>query len=139
MELLLANDLKELERLTESLGDFAEEKGLESALAYKLALCLDELATNVISYGGTRRPEDRTKISVDVESQVLFASIEDAGPEFNPLLRSDPDLSAAVEERQVGGLGIYLVKKMMDGVEYERRDGRNILRMFKKLKTEPKS
>lgn len=137
MELLLANDLKELERLTASLDAFAQENGLDSATAYKLSACLDELATNVFSYSGPRNPNEHTRISVDLEGGTLRVLMEDSGVPFNPLLTKEPDVSAGIEDREVGGLGIYLVKKMMDGVEYERQGNRNVLKMFKKLKNDP--
>ncbi len=131
--------MQELDRLTEFLETFAEKQGIDSATAYKLVVCLDELATNVISYGGPRPPEDRIRITVDVEGEILRASIEGTGAAFNPLDRDDPNITGDVEARGVGGLGIFLVKKMMDGVEYERRGNQNVLRMFKHLKTVEKS
>lgn len=134
MEILLSNDRQGLEKLTAALHTFAEEKGLDSATAYKLVVCLDELATNVIAHGGVRSPEERTRITVDLEGQILKASIEAAGTEFNPLTRPDPDLTGDVDSRPVGGLGIFLVRKMMDTVEYERRGEWNILRMCRNLK-----
>lgn len=139
MELLLANDLNELERLSKSLETFAKQEQLDSAVAYKLLVCLDELVTNVISYGGPRSPEDLTRVSVDVIGGVLYASIEEIGAAFNPLLREDPDITADIDSRGIGGLGILLVKKMMDGVEYERCGNRNVLKMFKNLASEAKN
>jgi anti-sigma regulatory factor (Ser/Thr protein kinase) len=139
MEILISNEMEELGRLAEALRTFAKENGLDSAISGKLVVCLDELATNVISYGGAKSPEDRTRITVTVEGRVLRASIEDAGAAFNPLVRPDPDVTVDIEARRVGGLGIFLVKKMMDGVEYERRGNWNILRMFKNLETGRKS
>jgi anti-sigma regulatory factor (Ser/Thr protein kinase) len=139
MELLLANDLKELERLSKSLETFAEENHLDSAVAYKLTLCLDELVTNVISYGGPRSADDLTRVSVEVADGKLKVSLEETGAAFNPLLREDPDITADIDSRGIGGLGILLVKKMMDQVEYERCGNRNVLRMFKNLAAEVKN
>jgi anti-sigma regulatory factor (Ser/Thr protein kinase) len=139
MEILLANDLTELEKLSASLEEFAEENHLDSAVAYKLTLCLDELVTNVISYGGPRTPEDRTRVSVEIVEGKVEVSIEETGAAFNPLLREDPDISADIDSRGIGGLGILLVKKMMDHVEYERCGNRNVLRMFKNLPSEAKN
>lgn len=136
MEIMLSNDLQGLEQLSEALHTFAKENGLDSATAYKLAVCLDELATNVIAHGGARSPEDRTRITAHVDGQILRASIEDAGMAFNPLTRPDPELTGDVDARPVGRLGIFLVKQMMDGVEYERRGNWNIVRMFKNLKAQ---
>ncbi|MDB6036615.1 MAG: ATP-binding protein [Verrucomicrobiales bacterium] len=138
MELLLANDLNELERLSKSLETFAKKEGLDSAVAYKLLVCLDELVTNVISYGGPRSFEERTRVSVEVAQGKLHVCIEETGAAFNPLLREDPDITADIDSRGIGGLGILLVKKMMDCVEYERRGNRNVLRMTKNLVSEAK-
>jgi anti-sigma regulatory factor (Ser/Thr protein kinase) len=139
MELLLANHLNELKRLSKSLETFGKEQQLDSAVAYKLLVCLDELVTNVISYGGPRSPDDRTRVTADVIGGTLYASIEETGAAFNPLLRQDPDITADIDSRGIGGLGILLVKKMMDGVEYERNGNRNVLKMFKKLAVEMKN
>jgi serine/threonine-protein kinase RsbW len=63
----------------------------------------------------------------------LELGVSDDGPAFDPLAMATPDIDAPLEERPIGGLGIYLVREMMAGVSYERRDGRNVLRMWKPL------
>ena len=73
------------------------------------------------------------KIETDEEPPQVSLTFEDYGEPYNPLLKEDPDITLSAEERDIGGLGIYLVKKSMDKVEYEYRDGKNIFTIKKNL------
>ena len=73
--------------------------------------------------------------SLDHESLILTIELRDAGVPFNPLEVPDPDITLPANEREIGGLGIYLCKKMMDSIDYHYVDGNNVLTMMKKVKS----
>lgn len=91
---------------------------------------MDEISTNILQYSGARTMELRCVASAD-EITITFA---DDGIPYNPLEREDPDITLSAEERAIGGLGIFMVKKIMDTVEYAYRDGKNLLTVTKNIK-----
>ena len=106
----------------------------DEALRFKLRLSIEEAVENVVRYayeGGIGWLEAGT--SLDKDSLVLSIELRDAGVPFNPLDREDPDITLSAEEREVGGLGIFLCKPMMDSLSYRYEDGNNILTMKKKI------
>ncbi len=94
---------------------------------------LEEIITNIISYGYQDSQEHGIDLRLSVENGSLIAEVEDDATPFNLLEAKDPDLSLPMEDRPIGGLGIHLTKKMMDELHYEHRDGKNVLRLSKKL------
>jgi anti-sigma regulatory factor (Ser/Thr protein kinase) len=112
-------------------------QGLSRAVTWPVEVSLDEVLANVVQHGLLGRGE-----SAQVELELRLEPgdpprcelrIEDDGPEFDPLGAAAPDTSLGVDERPIGGLGIELVKRLMDEVHYERRDGRNRLRFARRL------
>ena len=106
----------------------------DDALRFKLRLSIEEAVENVVRYayeGGIGWLEAGT--SLDKNTLVLTVELRDAGVPFNPLEREDPDITLSAEEREVGGLGIFLCKQMMDSLSYRYEDGNNILTMTKKI------
>ena len=106
----------------------------DEVLQFKLRLSVEEAVENVVRYaydGGIGWLE--TDIHFDQDALLLTIELRDAGTPFNPLDREDPDLTQSAEEREVGGLGIFLCKKMMDSIEYRYEDGNNVLTMTKKV------
>jgi len=106
----------------------------DDAIQFKLRLSIEEAVENVVRYayeGGIGWLEAGT--SLDKDKLMLTIELRDAGVPFNPLEREDPDITLSVEEREVGGLGIFLCKKMMDSLNYRYEDGNNILTMTKKI------
>lgn len=100
-----------------------------------ISVCLEEAFVNVASYA---YPEDYVDeeiadltVSIDEEKRTVTLEISDNGIPFDPLAKQDPDVSLPADERKIGGLGIFMVKKMMDQVDYKYRDGKNILTMCK--------
>ena len=107
----------------------------DEALRFKIRLSIEEAVDNVVRYaydGGIGWLEVGTNL--DNDQPVLTIELRDAGTPFNPLDRDDPDVSLSADERQIGGLGIFLCKKMMDNISYRYQDGNNILTMTKKIK-----
>ena len=102
--------------------------------AMAIELSLDEIFVNIASYAyADEAGEVTVQVEVEGDPATLSVTFIDHGVPYNPLEKEDPDLSLSVEERQIGGLGIFLVKKKMDVVEYEFRDGQNILTIKKTL------
>lgn len=130
----LHNDLSELTHLAEAIESFGEEMGLGMKLVYMLNLALDELVTNVVSYGyDDPTSQGAISLSLAVKDGRLTATLEDDGRPFNPLAQIPPDTDLPLEERQIGGLGVHFVRTMMDDVQYHRIDGRNRLTLVKTL------
>lgn len=106
----------------------------DEALRFKLHLSIEEAVENVVRYayeGGIGWLEVGT--SLDHDSLVLTVELRDAGVPFNPLEAPDPDVTLPANEREIGGLGIYLCKKMMDDIHYRYEDGNNVLTMTKRV------
>ncbi|MHB8520987.1 MAG: ATP-binding protein [Limisphaerales bacterium] len=131
---ILKNDLSELGRLAEVTEQFGAEHHWPAKATYAVNLSLDEAVTNVISYGYDDAAEHLIQIRFSFEDRQLTVAIEDDGRPFNPLDQAGPDLSKPLEQREPGGLGVFLVRKMMDHVEYHRRADRNVLIMKKRIK-----
>jgi serine/threonine-protein kinase RsbW len=103
-----------------------------------MEVSLDEALANVVRHGLEGRGETASvelelRLDPGAEPAVCEVVLVDDGPEFDPLAVSEPDTSLGVAVRPIGGLGIALVRKLMDELEYERRDGRNRLRMMRRL------
>lgn len=132
-ELKLKNEISELTTLTIILESFAEQASLSPKVSYNLFLCLDELITNIISYGYPKGEKSEIDINLHVENNILTIRLIDSGIEFNPLDKESPDIEAPLEERSVGGLGIFIVKKLCDSITYRRSGGQNILTIKMKI------
>lgn len=133
LELVLKNELEELKRLDLSVTEYCTSHGFSSEIHFALKLSLEEVVANVISYGYMDDLEHSIIVKLDQSDGSIVIHVEDDGTAFNPLEQTPPDIDAPVEERPIGGLGIHLVRHYMDSLEYERRDGRNILLMKKNI------
>ncbi len=129
----LSNQLAELDRLAEEVESFGERNAFPRKVIYQVRLVLDELLTNVISYGFSDGQKHEIEIRMRLEDSRLHLCIEDDATAFDPLQAAEPDLRSPAEDRAIGGLGIHLVRKLMDSVRYERRDGKNRLFLEKTI------
>ena len=129
----LKNDLSEITRLADELQAFADGHGISPGTLFALNLALEELVTNIISYGYPDTGEHVITVSLDVDGADLHVRLEDDAKAFNPLEKETPDLDAPIEERGIGGLGVHLVRELMDDVRYERVGARNVLSMRKHM------
>ena len=132
----LRNELSEVQRLSEEIEDFGTQYALSPEVVFQLNLALEEAVTNVISYGFDDGRPHLLTVRLALEDGLLRAQVEDDGVAHDPLQTPPPDLDASLEERKVGGLGIHLVKELMDEVSYLRSDERNILTMNKHVLAE---
>ena len=133
MAIPFKNKLSEIERLGQVMEEFAELYHLPPNLVFEINLALEEILTNVISYGYDDSDEHEIMIRLSCNGEEVTAEVEDDGRPFNPLEAAEPDTSKPLEERPVGGLGIHLVRKFMDAVEYKRQQGKNLLAMKKRI------
>jgi len=133
MKLVVRNDLAELERVAEALTRFWAEQGLPGPVQIDVNLAIEEMLANVILHGYRDQAQHRIEVNIDAERDQVRVEIVDDGVHFNPLEAPPADLSAPLEKRRVGGLGIHLVRNLMDGMEYHRRGERNHLVLFKRV------
>ena len=132
----LKSDLSELDRLCQNLETFGQKFGLSKKLIFEINLALDELFTNIISYGFQDDEEHVVRITLTPENDQLCLCIEDDGKPFNPIEFESPDVSCSVEKCKIGGLGIHIMKKLMDEICYERCEDKNVLNLKKKISSE---
>ncbi len=130
--LQLTNDTRELAQLTAGLTSFCADQAVPAELQNTMRLALEEVVTNVIHHGCN--PETRHTINVHLawENEEFTARVADDGRPFDPLLQTEPDINLPIEDRPIGGLGVHMVRHLMDGLEYRWENGKNILIMKKR-------
>ncbi|MEW6143611.1 MAG: ATP-binding protein [Thermodesulfobacteriota bacterium] len=133
LSIRLKNSFSELSRLKDALNTYCEFRELPSNIVFALTLSLDEVVTNVISYGYDDHDEHNIDVTLRSGQGVIEIAVEDDGKPFNPLEYKTPDLKCPIDERPIGGLGIYLVKTYMSELEYRRLGGKNRLVMRKNI------
>ena len=132
--LVLDNVIAEISKLAPFVEELADEKGLDPSLAMSLNLALEEAATNVIMYAYPEGTNGPVFLDAVISKDSLEFILSDKGKPFDPTAKPDADITLGVEERGIGGLGILMVKNIMDSVTYQRTaDGRNLLKMIKNI------
>ena len=127
----LKSNLSELDNLCRHLETFGQKTGLSKKFVFEVNLVLDELFTNIISYGFDDGCEHVIKVTITPENGGLCLYIEDDGKPFNPVEFEVPDVSCSIEECKIGGLGIHIIRKLMDDICYERSKNKNVLKLKK--------
>ena len=133
-ELTVDADVKKIPAVTDFINGILEEAGCPIKVQMQIAVVIDELFANIAMYaydGG--KGEAIVGVDVSGEPQVVSITFKDRGKPFDPLAKEDPDVTLSVEERPIGGLGIFMVKKMMDEVIYKYEEGVNVLTVRKKI------
>lgn len=133
LSLELTNRLPEIQRMIDCVEAFGRRNALPENVVWQFALALDELVTNVVSYGYRDEDPHAIVVSMRLSDGWLTADIVDDGIAFDPLQTPPPDLDADLDGRPIGGLGVHFVRKMMDSVEYRRDGGKNHLTIAKAL------
>jgi anti-sigma regulatory factor (Ser/Thr protein kinase) len=133
LEIVLKHQPEERRRLLMALEGFAREEQLTAKALQAADLALEEHLTNVWKYGFADTAEHEIRVRLRREGGLLRIEVEDDGRAYNPLERPPVDTSVPLEEREVGGLGIHLMRQFMDELDYRREGGRNILSMTKRL------
>jgi anti-sigma regulatory factor (Ser/Thr protein kinase) len=129
----IKNDLLELETLAEAITNYCKDNGIAEAVCYDVRLALEEAISNTIKYGYDDHDHHNIHVRIEIAGQELLIEIEDDATAFNPLEAPTPNLALPVEQKPIGSLGIYLMRTVMDRVEYERKGTKNILRLMKAL------
>ena len=134
MKFNLKNCQTETAKLCSCVEDLGKTHALTRKTVFAISLALEELFVNIVSYGFKDDLEHLIGVCIHQENGTLVIRIEDDGIPFNPENEMSPDVKCPLEESKIGGLGIHLVKKMMDEITYERRDKKNVIIMKKHLK-----
>ena len=132
--LQLINDISQLSEITEFVEKLVDEWELSPGLAMSLNLVLEEAFTNVVFYAYNDEKQHFIDLKFEKNGELLKIVLSDDGVEYDPTGKLDPDFDLPLEKRNIGGLGIFLIKKIMDTVEYQRRENKNFLVMTKILK-----
>jgi serine/threonine-protein kinase RsbW len=132
LKINLTKNISDLTMLVTKLEKFFEENNI-SSISMPMTLILEELYTNTITHGASDGRDIFIEVNLSIDEAELFMTYKDNGIPFNVLELSDPDLTASIENREVGGLGVHYVKILTDSVEYEYLEKQNVLKMKKKL------
>lgn len=125
-------NLEDLNKMIEPILSSLEEKEVNHKIIYQVNLVLEELLANICRYAYSPN-KGYIDLSYELNADSLRIVIKDKGRAFNPLEEKDPDLTASSKDRPIGGLGIYLTKKMVDSIKYQRIDDANVLEFEKNL------
>lgn len=133
VELRLANDLAGLAQLAERVEGFGTAQNLPASVVNALNVVLDEAVSNAINHGYDAGVRGEIAVRLRRAPDGVLLEVEDDGRPFDPLQAPPPDLTLSLERRPIGGLGIHLIRNLMDEVSYARVGGRNVLKMVKYL------
>lgn len=126
-------DRGEVARVNAAVGEFADAHALPAAVRRSMNVALDDLLTNTVAHGLAGRDDGRVAIAVELQPDRLVVTLTDNGRAFDPFGRDAPDTTLSVADRPIGGLGIHLVRKLLDDVSYERRGDTNVVVLAKRL------
>ncbi len=127
--LSIANRMSELPRATQAAGEFLRQQGVSRDVIATVDLALDELLANIVKWGYADSGEHRIQVTGAIDTTHMHMAIEDDGRPFDPTAAPEPDLNAPLERRREGGLGIHLVRTLVDEIHYERHGAQNCLRL----------
>ena len=132
-KLVLKNEIFEINKLAVFIKELGEELDLASDWVFNLNLVLEEAVSNVILYGYPKEKQQEIVLTANKSDKNLIFVLSDTGKEFDPTQAPDADVTLSADERQIGGLGIFLFRQIMDEVKYQRIDGKNTLTLIKQL------
>ena len=132
-EICIKNKISELEKVAQFVEEIGEELGLSMELQMNLNLVMEEMVTNVIFYAYPQDEEADIELLAKSDGKELTFVLSDQGKEFDPTAKEDVDLDVNPAERELGGMGIFIVKNIMNKVTYQRLEGKNLLTMTKGL------
>lgn len=133
-EITITNEIKEISRVAEFIDELGNTLNLSAADTSNLNLALEEAISNVIFYAYPEGQKNEITLTVSFEANELTFVITDKGKPFDPTKAKDADITLPAEDRSIGGLGIFLIKQIMNQVSYQRVGDENQLTMKKKIK-----
>ena len=131
--IILANDIAEISKLNQFIEELGEEFSLAPDLVFNLTLVMEEAVVNVINYAYPKEEHQSIYLSARLHEGSIILVLTDTGKEFDPTMAPEADVTLSAEDRQIGGLGIFLIRQIMNEVRYERIEGKNVLTLEKKL------
>jgi len=132
-EIKIKNQVGELEHVAAFIEEIGEELGLDMEMQMNLNLVMGEMVSNVIFYAYPEGTEATIELKAESDGKELTFVLSDRGREFDPTLREDLDVETNPADRDLGGMGIYIVKNIMNQVSYQRLEGKNLLTMKKDI------
>lgn len=132
-KLILQNEMAEISKLAIFIEELGEEFGLSPELVFNLNLVLEEAVSNVILYAYPKEEHQTISLIARKKDNQLIFVLTDSGKEFDPTQAPDADITLSAEDRPIGGLGIFLIRQIMNTVEYQRIEGKNVLTLGKEL------
>jgi len=132
-EIKIKNRVDELEHVAAFVEEIGEELGLDMEMQMNLNLVMEEMVSNVIFYAYPEGAEATIELKAESDGKELTFVLSDRGREFDPTLKDDLDVNSNPAERDLGGMGIYIVKNIMNQVSYQRLEGKNLLTMKKNI------
>lgn len=131
--IILANELSEISRLNDFIENIGNEFSLTPDVVFNLNLVLEEAVVNIINYAYPKEEHEKIYLSAKMQDGSIIIVLSDTGKEFDPTMAPEADVTLSADDRPIGGLGIFLIRQIMNEVKYERIDGRNVLTLEKKL------
>jgi serine/threonine-protein kinase RsbW len=131
--IILANDIAEIGKLAQFIEEIGEDFSLSPDIVFNLNLVLEEAVVNVINYAYPKEEHQSIYLSAKLLEDSIVFVLTDTGLEFDPTKAPDADITLSADDRPIGGLGIFLIRQIMNQVKYERIDGKNVLTLEKRL------
>lgn len=132
-QITLPNDVQEVPQLNVFVDEVCEQVDFDMSTTLKLNLAIEEAVVNVMNYAYPAGEKGDVDIEAMINDEYLVFVISDSGTPFDPTAKAEVDTTLSVEERGIGGLGIHLIRQIMDTINYERVEGKNVLTLRKKL------
>lgn len=132
-EMCIKNQVEELERVARFIDEIGEELSLDMELQMNLNLVMEEMVSNIIFYAYPEGVEATIELLAECDGKELTLILSDQGRAFDPTLKENFDMDVNPAERELGGMGIFIVKNIMNQVTYQRLEGRNLLTMKKSI------
>ena len=131
--IVLVNDISEIARLNEFVEEIGNDFSLSPGVVFNITLVLEEAVVNIINYAYPKEKHESIYLSAKLYNDSIVLVLTDTGKEFDPTMAPETDITLSADKRPIGGLGIFLIRQIMNEVRYERIDGKNVLTLEKKL------
>ena len=131
--IILVNDISEVSRLYEFIEKVGNDFSLTPDIVFNLNLVLEEAVVNIINYAYPKEDHQHIYLCAKMRDDSIVLVLTDTGKEFDPTAAPEADVTLSADERGIGGLGIFLIRQIMNEVKYERIEGKNVLTLEKKI------